>query len=357
MEFWLKDGEPGNSVRFQYLVSPYEALQARARSDQTTFSWFLNDFDLAGAGSAAMNQDVAIVFLQSDSGDSSNTVDGNTGDRNNLTAWHNGNELVLAVAAQNKNTIVVVHSVGAIIVEPWIDHPNVTALIWAGVGGTETGNALVDILYGAVNPSARLPYTIAKSASDYPATVVTGTGTQPGASVINYSEGLFIDYRHFDQNNIVPRYEFGFGLSYTKFTYTNLGIVANVYENDTNTQLEANWAAGQPTSSILTISWLHIVAVNVTFQVQNTGAVAGTEIPQIYLHYPANSGEPPAVLRGFTDVELQPGETQSVTLTLTRYDLSIWDTAGQSYVRALGTYSLSVGASSRDFRLNGTIPI
>jgi hypothetical protein len=155
----------------------------------------------------------------------------------------------------------------------------------------------------------------------------------------------------------VPRYEFGFGLSYTKFAYTNLEIVANVYENDTSGQLEAAWAAGHPTSGILTIDWLHIVAVNVTFNVQNTGAVSGTEIPQIYLHYPVNSGEPPAVLRGFTDVELQPGETQTVTTYLSRYDLSIWDTVGQSYVRALGTYSLSVGASSRDFRLNGTIPI
>lgn len=87
---------------------------------------------------------------------------------------------------------MVVHSVGALIVEPWIDHPNVTALIWAGVGGTETGNALVDVLYGAVNPSARLPYTMAKSPSDYPATIVTGTGTQPGATVINYSEGYAI---------------------------------------------------------------------------------------------------------------------------------------------------------------------
>ena len=157
-----------------------------------------------------MYQDVAIVFLQSDSGDDSNTVDGNTGDRHvaiscpsdleylnrhrisrrgNLTAWNNGDQLVLAVAAQNNNTIVVVHSVGPLIVEPWIDHPNVTALIWAGMGGTETGNALVDVLYGAVNPSGRLPYTIAKSPNDYPAALVTGGS---GTIEINYSEGCVI---------------------------------------------------------------------------------------------------------------------------------------------------------------------
>jgi hypothetical protein len=72
----------------------------------------------------------------------------------------------------------------------------------------------------------------------------------------------------------------------------------------------------------------------VTFNLQNTGAVTGTEILQVYLHYPTNSGEPPAILHGFTDVELQPGETQTVTTYLSRYDLSIWDIAGQSYVHA-----------------------
>ncbi len=102
---------------------------------------------------------------------------------------------------------------------------------------------------------------------------------------------------------------------------------------------------------------MHRPAFNVTFQVENTGAIAGTEIPQVYLHFPVNAGEPPSVLRGFADVELQPGEGQSVTITLSRYDLSIWDVVSHSWIRATGTYSLSVGASSRDFRLNGNIPL
>ena len=120
--------------------------------------------------------EVALVFINSDSGEEYITVDGNQGDRNNLTAWHNGDALVAAVAAQNKNTIVVVHSVGPLIVEPWIEHPNVTAVVWAGLGGTETGNALVDVLYGNVNPSGRLPYTIAKEVSDYGAQLLLGGG-------------------------------------------------------------------------------------------------------------------------------------------------------------------------------------
>jgi Glycosyl hydrolase family 3 C-terminal domain len=108
--------------------------------------------------------------------------------RKNLTAWENGDALVQAVAANNNNTIVVVHSVGPMIVEPWIDHPNVTAVVWAGLGGTETGNALVDVLYGTVNPSGRLPYTIAKSPSDYPAQLISG-GSDNEILDITYTEG------------------------------------------------------------------------------------------------------------------------------------------------------------------------
>jgi beta-glucosidase len=115
--------------------------------------------------------------------------------RNNLTAWNNGDALVGAVAANNSNTIVVVHSVGPLILEPWVDHPNVTAVVWAGLGGTETGNALVDVLYGDVNPSGRLPYTIAKSPSDYSAQLATG-GNGDDILDITYAEGCV--YRQSD---------------------------------------------------------------------------------------------------------------------------------------------------------------
>ncbi|KAI9434675.1 beta-glucosidase [Lactarius indigo] len=355
----LAMGWGSGTAKFTYLISPYEALQARARKDHTSFSWVFDDFNLAGAGSAAIQQDAAIVFLQSDSGEGYITVDGNEGDRRNLTAWHNGDALVKAVAARNNNTIVVVNSVGPIILEPWIDHPNVTAVIWAGIGGTETGNALVDVLYGTVNPSGRLPYTIAKSPSDYSAKLATG-GTGKQILNITYSEGLFIDYRHFDAANIAPRYEFGFGLSYTTFEYSDLSITPVVGGQDQDGALEANWAAGKPSPQVVgssTALWLHRPAFKVSFTVKNTGPVAGTEIPQLYLHFPVRAGEPPSVLRGFTDVDLQPGEAQGITMTLSRYDLSIWDVVSQSWIRPAGSYSLSIGASSRDFRLKDTIPL
>ena len=106
-----------------------------------------------------------------------------------------------------------------------------------------------------------------------------------------------------------------------------------------------------------TAAWLHRPAFSVTFKVKNTGTLEGSEIPQVYVHFPAGAGEPPSVLRGFTDVDVKPGKTQSVTITLSRYDLSIWDVVSQSWVRPAGKFSLSVGASSRDFRLNGKIPL
>ena len=237
--------------------------------------------------------------------------------RNNLTAWLNGDALVRAVASQNNNTIVVINSVGPLILEPWIEHPNVTAVVWAGLEGTETGNALVDVIYGAVNPSGRLPYTIAKSVKDYPAQLILGGN---GIEILNftYSEGcvftilfilfsdrllsppnksslsiilscrLFVDYRHFDAENITPRFEFGFGLSYTRFQYSGLSITP--VEDDPGEdqledgQLEANWLAAKPGPRGVgssTALWLHRPAYTVSFTVQNAGQVAGTEVRTI----------------------------------------------------------------------------
>ncbi|OCH90098.1 beta-glucosidase [Obba rivulosa] len=353
----LAMGWGSGTANYPYLIAPVGAIQNRARQDGTSVNWWFQDFDTAGAQSAAFGYEVAIVFVNADSGEGYITVDGNTGDRNNLTLWHNADNLINAVAAINNNTVVVVHSVGACILEAWIENPNVTAVLWAGIAGQEAGNAITDVLYGAFNPSGRLPYTIARNASDYPAPLTTGGGPNDIIS-IPYSEGLFIDYRHFDALNITPRFEFGFGLSYTNFSYANLRSSKITQEDHDSTQLEQAWAAGQPTPNIeggSTALWLHRPAFEVLFDLKNTGSIPGGEIAQLYLHSP-DATEPPSLLRGFADVLLNPGETQTVRVTLSRYDLSVWDADAQGWRKPSGLFRFSVGASSRDFRLSGTLP-
>ncbi|CAE6511818.1 unnamed protein product [Rhizoctonia solani] len=348
----LAMGWGSGTSEFPYLISPLEAIQQRARTDHTTIGWWLNDWDTAGAATAAANKDVALVFVASDSGEQYITVDGNQGDRNNLTAWNNGDELVKAVAGANKNTVVVVHSVGPIILESWVDHPNVTAILWAGLPGQESGNSLVDVVYGAVNPSAKLPYTIAKKAEDYSAQVIyNDDSVQPQ---IPYTEGLLIDYRWFDAKKIEPRYAFGFGLSYTTFEYSNLKVAR---ANDALTKELIWWdggVSGNKTGASIE-AWLHEPLFKVTFTIKNTGKVAGSEVAQLYISPPAATNEPPNVLRGFAKVQVDPGKSKSVELILSRYDLSVWDVVRQGWARMNGTVGVWVGSSSRDQKLKGTI--
>lgn len=197
-------GWGSGTAEYPYFVAPYDALKTRAQSDGTTINLLSSD-STSGVANAASGADAALVFITADSGEGYTTVEGVTGDRPNLDPWHNGNQLVQAVAQANKNTIVVVHSTGPIILETILAQPGVKAVVWAGLPSQENGNALVDVLYGLVSPSGKLPYTIARSESDY------GTAVQRGGTD-QFAEGLFIDYRHFDKNGIAPRYEFGFGL-------------------------------------------------------------------------------------------------------------------------------------------------
>ncbi|CAE6446591.1 unnamed protein product [Rhizoctonia solani] len=348
----LAMGWGSGSADFPYLISPLEAFQQRAKADRTSISWWLNDWDTAGAAAAVSNKDVAVVFIASDSREEYITVDGNKADRNNLTAWNNGDNLVKAVAGVNKNTVVVAHSVGPLILEPWIDHPNVTALLWAGLPGQESGNSLLDVVYGDYNPSAKLTYTIAKKPSDYPAQVVyNDSSPQPQ---ISYTEGLLIDYRWFDSKNIAPRYEFGFGLSYTTFQYADLKIPRM---NDAISRVPIWWSGGVNANKngSSTDTWLHEPIFKISFTVKNTGRISGSEVSQLYLSPPASPGEPLNVLRGVPKVQLDPGKSKQVELILSRYDLSIWDVTRQGWVKMKGSVGVWVGGSSTDVKLKGIV--
>ncbi|KAI8080068.1 glycoside hydrolase superfamily [Halteromyces radiatus] len=310
----LVQGWGSGAVMFpSYIVPPVDGIQARAGKN-VKFQTTHDNWNLDEAKKVAQASDIAIVFANSDSGEEYITVDGNAGDRNNLTLWNNGDNLIQTVADANKNTIVVIHSVGPILM-PWINHPNIKAVVWPGLPGQESGNSLADVLYGDVNPSGRLPYTIAKNQEDYAAAATSDLE-------IDYSEKLNIGYRWFDAKNIEPLFPFGHGLSYTKFDYGSLKVKSNSKKNQVNAQLD----------------------------IQNTGEADGAEIVQLYLSFPESAGEPPKVLRGFEKVFVKSGHKETVCFELTKTELSIWDVASQSWVIPHGQFQIHVGASSRDLR-------
>lgn len=222
--------------------------------------------------------------------------------------------------------------------EEWINNPSVVAVVWAGLPGQESGNGLVDILYGSTSPSGKLPYTIAKRAEDY--------GTTISRDLSDKTWDLFIDYRHFDKNDITPRFEFGFGLSYTNFTYSNLTISGSPRPGAATGKI----APGGPEDLWETV-------VTITTSITNTGGVAGAEVPQLYIGYPESAGEPPKQLRGFAKLKLGVGESKTATFKLRRRDLSIWDSATGKWSVPKGTFGVFVGASSRDVRVRGSIEV
>jgi beta-glucosidase len=232
----LGSGWGSGAVEFPYLISPIAALKEAFNPETIHVTEFLtNEPPFKTSPEILKEQDICIVFANSDSGEGFLSAGGIAGDRNDLYLQKSGDELIAEVAEGcgdgKGKTIVVIHSVGPVILENWIDLPGVKAVVWANLPGQESGNALVDILFGDVNPSGKLPYTIGKSMDDY------GEGAKvlyrPNGVIPqqNYSEGLYIDYRYFDKAGIEPRYEFGYGLSYTIFDYANL--VASPVKNKT----------------------------------------------------------------------------------------------------------------------------
>lgn len=256
--------------------------------------------------------------------------------------------LVLNVASKCANTIVVIHAAGVRLVDQWIEHPNVTATIMAHLPGQDSGEALVKLLYGEAGFSGKLPYTLARNESDYAVYKPCGlTSPDDKDPQCDYTEGVYVDYRDFDAKNITPRYEFGFGLTYTTFAYEALDIAASPKLAE---------SAGATYSSSAADSAIWDVVARVEARVANTGSAhAAAEVAQLYLGIPHS---PPRQLRGFekTDV-LAPGDDAAVRFELTRRDFAVWDVAAQAWTVQSGNYTVWVGASSRDVRLTGTIEV
>jgi beta-glucosidase len=294
----LSAGGGSGTGQYTYLVTPLQALQARVGKDGLVQYW-LNNTLIAGADIRKLliprtMPDVCIVMLKTWAAEGE--------DRGHLSVDWNGNGVVESVAAHCNNTVVVTHSSGVNTL-PWADHPNVTAIVAAHFPGQESGNSLADVLYGDVNPSGHLPYTIAMNGSDYnapPTTAINTTGFDDWQSW--FDEKLEVDYRYFDAQNISVRYEFGFGLSYTTFNMSGLAMKALAQNITAHPEHLPIQPGGNPAL------WASLY--NVTVSVSNTGDCAGAAVPQLYVGLPSSApeGTPLRQLRGFEKVYLEKGD-------------------------------------------------
>ncbi|KAJ3412705.1 hypothetical protein HDV05_000333 [Chytridiales sp. JEL 0842] len=338
----LAQGWGSGTTEFPYLVSPLEGITKRATRDGIQVKSTLKNSDVPSAQLVASESDVAIVFANANSGEAYITVEGNVGDRNDLKLLHGGDDLIKAVADVNQNTIVVLHTVGAVDM-PWIDHPNVKAVVFALLPGQESGNAIADVLFGDVNPSGRLPFTIHRQRSDYAADVVY-TGWLDwflGQPVqIDYKEGLLIDHMHADAMGIEPLFSFGYGLSYTTFELSDLRVKSTSLLN-----LNATAIGGTPGKSL---------SVDVSVIVRNVGGVDGEEVVQLYISFPESAKEPPQLLRGFEKVFVKANSSVVVNMTLGFDSFRIWEVGNAQlgdegrWKVVGGVYEIRVGRFSRD---------
>jgi beta-glucosidase len=256
------------------------------------------------------------------------------------------------VASRCNNTIVVFHNAGIRLVDQFVNHPNVTAIVFAHLGGQDSGPALTAVLYGDENPSGKLPYTVAKNETDYGAIL---SPTQAEGQYVNFPqsdfiEGVFIDYKHFDAYNITPRYPFGFGLSYSTFAYSDLVVTP------TKGASTAALPSGDVAEGGRADLWDVLVGVTVT--VANTGAVGGQEVAQLYLGIPRSGDEaktPVKQLRGFNKQFIAAGDQTEMAFEFTRRDLSYWDVDAQKWRLRSGEYTVWAGPDSGNLPLSATV--
>lgn len=318
-----------------YVSSPADGLSQRAYEDDTNLWW---DFH-SGNPEVDQSSDACIVIGNAFASEGWDRV----GLHDDFT-----DALITNVASQCNNTIVVFHNAGVRLVDQFIDHPNVTALIFAHLPGQDSGRALTSILYGDVNPSGKLPYSVPRNESAYgPLQNATAPdGIYALFPQSDFSEGVYIDYRAFDAKNITPRYEFGFGLSYTTFAFSELHVEV----------VEAADTAPYPSKPVVEGGhedlWDNLFRVSAALT--NTGPVAGAEVAQLYVGIPNG---PVRQLRGFAKPVIEPGESAVVEFELTRRDLSTWDVVAQKWLLQEGEYGVFVGSSSRDLPLTGSLTV
>ncbi len=302
-----------------YPTSPLKAISAKAPGVTVKFESGENPNTTAAL---AKQSDVAIVFVHQWSSEDY--------DQPNLSLHDNQDALIDQVASANPHTIVVLET-GSAVTMPWID--KVSGVLEAWYAGSKGADAVANILFGDVNPSAKLPMTFPKSEADLPhpkmtlprpdqlgPEAVNKSGEAKPTFEVHYDEGLKVGYKWYDAEKKTPLFPFGFGLSYTTFAYSGLKV-----------------KTGKTTT--------------VSFTIKNTGSRAGAEIAEIYAGSPSAAEEPPKRLVGFSKLQLAPGESKEVSVSIDHSYLSIFDEASEGWKLVPGEYSFMAGGSSRDLPL------
>ena len=282
---------------------------------QLDLAWQPPNQDLLDpAVAAAKAANTAIVFVDNPEGEGADLSD--------IDLSSAQNQLVSSVAAANPNTVVVVNS-GSAVTMPWAD--SVKGIIENWYPGQEDGNAIAALLYGDTDFSGKLPVTFPQSLAQVPASTPAQWPGQNGQ--VQYSEGIDVGYRWYQSQNITPLFPFGYGLSYTTFGFSGLTVSPPDSSGD----------------------------VTAAFTVTNTGSKAGAEVAQVYVGEPSSTGEPPKSLQGFQRVQLNPGQSQQVSVTLDARAFQYYGSNG--WTNATGTNQVYVGDSSVNTPLNGQVTI
>jgi beta-glucosidase len=307
-------------------TSPLKAVKAKAPGVTVQYDPGKDPF---AAADLAKSVDVAIVFAYQWESEGM--------DLESLSLPENQDALIAKVASANPRTIVVLET-GSPVTMPWVDQ--VDGILEAWYAGSRGAEAVANLLFGDVNPSAKLPITFPKSDADLPHPTIVKPPTQSTtkdndkeawkriaaglpAFEVTYNEGLKVGYKWYDAENKPVLFPFGHGLSYTTYEYSGLKVTPG----DT---------------------------VHITFTVKNTGSRAGAEVAQVYAALPANVGEPPKRLAGWSKVQLNAGESKEVTVDVDRLYLSVFNVDKNSWELVAGDYSFMAGGSSQNLPLKET---
>ena len=328
-------GYGSGTTYFNYTVDPYTAIKSRAEKEGIKILSSNNIIeteetieghkievgkeDIETAKKIAAKANICIIFISADSGEQYINLEKSIGDRYDLEAWHSGNELIEAVSEKNENVIVIINSPGPVNL-PWLN--KIKGLIMSGFGGAESGNGIVDVLFGDYNPSGHLPYVWGEL-ENYPSQIKLFSNP----TEYNYNEGVFVGQRYFDKNNKTYYFPFGYGISYTTFEFDK--------DKGISTEMTKE-------------------GLKIKFNMKNIGDIEGETVPMVFLKFPENietqEGYPDKLFKGFDKKLIKPGENVDFEILIDEHALSYFNVNEHKFVRPTeGKYIVYVGFNAEEY--------